>query len=126
MLIEPRGARVVGLVFVVGAKGLDTVASAYALHSAPSLVSESNPFPSLVYGELGILGLFLLTVVALGVLIGVTEWAGRYVEANDESPHHKKNLLSIYALGYWAPGVLWLWVGLYNINLIYTYLHAGL
>lgn len=119
MLIEPRGARVVGLVFMVGAKVLDTVASVYALSVAPQYVQETNGLAAQAYLQYGPTGMGILTAIAIGLLYIVVEYGAGYLRDHDESPHRKKNLVAVYALGYWVPAVWWLWVGLYNINVVY-------
>lgn len=125
MSIDVRGVRLTGIVFMAGAKVLDTLASVYALSVAPEYISESLPVGLMAYEMYGPRGMAIATAVSIVMLYTVVEYGTGYLREHDDSPHRKKNLLAVYALGYWTPGAWWLWAGLYNINLFYTLTSSG-
>lgn len=97
---------------MVTGKCADLGSTWYALTAVPFIV-EGNPLPALAYGGYGILGLVALNFMAIYILTIVVELGGGYV--GDEG-RITRELIPV--LGYWLPGLWWLFVSYSNYKVV--------
>lgn len=122
-LPRPQALRAVGLVLVVLSKLADSAVSVWVLGTITPLGGREG-WLATTYEIGGPTLVLALTLFALVVLIAVVEfgawWTGRLGSEVDR----RKNLQAVYVVGYWLPGVVWLYRSIHHGWFMWTVVGA--